>query len=79
MENIESIQIQNMAELTEEEIAGITPPSGAYYLFYHLYLKNNKDLRWPLNKGSFYLLGIWNHWTVLVLSNYHYEIRATAT
>jgi len=39
MENIESIQIQNMAELTEEEIAGITPPSGAYYLFYHLYLQ----------------------------------------
>jgi len=28
MENIESIQIQKMAELTEEEIAGITPPSG---------------------------------------------------
>jgi len=27
VENIESIQIQNMAELTEEEIAGITPPS----------------------------------------------------
>ena len=42
MENIESIQIQKMAELTEEEIAGITPPSGAYYLFYHLYLSDLK-------------------------------------